>query len=107
MMTRRFTQLFAACSGLLLAGGLNASAISLGQGLDNTNLVWTTGGDASWFATNDPVVPTFDGVDAAASGTISANQESWIETTVTGPGNVSFWWYVFSDDLDYLEFQID
>ncbi len=108
MTTRRFTQLLAVSSGLMLVGVLNAAPVSLGEGLDNTNLVWTTGGDQNWFATNQLVISTFDGVDAAASGAILSNQQSWIETTVIGPGTVSFWWYVISEEnADFLEFYID
>jgi hypothetical protein len=64
---------------------------ALAAALDAPNLVWSTGGDAPWFA---ETLETHDGVDAARSGLLRANQESWIETTVNGPGPLSFWWEV-------------
>lgn len=59
------------------------------EALDTTNLVWTTGGDATWFAQG---TNSYDGVAAASSGPISTNQQSTLQTTVTGPGTLSFWW---------------
>src|SRR5207248_745042 len=35
-------------------------------------------------------------------------QETWIQTTVTGPGTLSFWWKVDSlENFDYLNFEVD
>lgn len=62
-------------------------AQSLADALDTTNLVWTTGGDVAWFA---QTTNTYDGVDAARSGMLGANQTSWIETTVTGPATLDY-----------------
>lgn len=62
-------------------------AQSLADALDTTNLVWTTGGDVAWFA---QTTNTHDGVDAARSGMLGANQTSWIETTVTGPATLDY-----------------
>ena len=51
---------------------------------------------------------THDGVDAAASGAISHGQESWLQTSVVGPGTLTFWWKVSSESsFDYLEFYIN
>jgi len=94
-----------ACIAGLAAGGIQSlEAISLGDALDNTNLVWTTGGNAVWVGTNNV---TFDGVDSGASGKITHNQVSWLQTTVNGPGQLSFWWKVESDPPDGLEFRLD
>ena len=72
--------------------------------LNTTNLIWSTGGNLSWFT---QTAVTQDGL-AAQSGPIADNQESWIETTVTGPGSLSFSWRVSSEqDFDYLEFDLD
>lgn len=86
---------------------------TLQQVLENSNLVFTTGGsnNIGW----NPVLTTgsFDGVGMAISGTISANQATWIQTTVTGPGTLSFWWKVFSESNtvakagDNLQFYVD
>lgn len=71
----------------------------------NPELVFAQGGNADWFAQSND---THDGVAAARSGSITHNQNSWIETTVEGPGTVSFWWKVSSEsEYDYLRFYID
>jgi len=80
--------------------------IGFAEALDTTNLAWTTGGDISW---ETEVAMTHDNVDAAASGVITDNQESWLETTITnGPGTLSFWWKVDSESgYDLLLFELD
>jgi len=80
-----------------------AEAQLLGAALDNTNLVWTTGGDAAW-ATN---ATTFDGVDAAASGFVGPGGLSYIQSSVSGPGTLSFWWAASTDSFDPLQLYID
>ena len=83
----------------------DALALSLEDALDAPSVIWTTGGDADWAAHTDQ---SHDGVDSARSGPISGNQTSWLETTVTGPLPLSFWWKVSSEeDYDYLRFAID
>jgi hypothetical protein len=74
--------------------------ITLTEALDRTNAVWTTGGDRPW---TGQTTFTRDGADAAASGGIQGNQLSWMETSVSGPGVLSFWWKVSSKAYhDYL-----
>lgn len=81
------------------------TGLTLCESVDACELTWTTGGHAPWFPQDEH---TSDGVDAAASGTITHNQESWIETTVTGPGTLSFHWKVSSEaNYDFLEFRIN
>lgn len=73
--------------------------------LNTTNLVWTTGGDTNWFVES---TNTHDNVAAAQSGAITDSQQTWIQTTVTGPGTLSFWWQVSSEtNYDFLEFDLD
>ncbi len=80
------------------------ATIPLGTALDASGLTWTTGGSAGWFG---QTTVTRDGVDAAQSGAITHNQESWMQTTVTGPGTISFWWKVGSEsNFDWLEFNV-
>lgn len=80
------------------------AAIPLATALDTAGLVWSTGGQATWYG--QPFV-AHDGVDAAQHNDILDDEESWMETTVTGPGTVSFWWKVSSEaDFDLLEFRI-
>jgi hypothetical protein len=108
-MFMRFTlKALVALAVLALTGEVSAIAVTLGAGLDNTNLAWTTGGSQGWYATNAPAIPAFDGFDATSSGNITHDQDSWIETTVAGPGALSFWWSVSSEaDHDFLQFLID
>ncbi len=76
---------------------------NLPAALNATNLTWTTlpqGYAAPWFAQNHE---THDGDAAAQSGAISHNQQSVLQTTVTGPGTLSFWWKVSSEaHYDFL-----
>jgi internalin A len=60
-----------------------------GSWLGATNLVWQTSGNAPWFGQTNI---SHGGISAAQSGLVGANEESWLETTVTGPGILTFWW---------------
>ena len=83
-------------------------SVGLGEAVDNTGLTWTTGGHADWFGQT----ATFhhDG-DAAQSGDIADNQSTYVQTTVTGPGTLTFYWKVSSQDCwgfcDGLVFKIN
>ncbi len=55
-----------------------------GEVLNCTNLVWFTAPDQPWFAQEDP---SADGFGSAQSGT----PDSWLMTTLTGPGTLTFW----------------
>ncbi len=74
--------------------------VALGDAVDAPELTWTTGGPAAWFGQTET---TYDGVDAAQSGDITHGQQSWLQTTVTGPGIISFRWKVSSEaGADFL-----
>lgn len=90
----------------LFSATANAQTITLGEAVDDTSLTWTTGGDADWFGQTS--VYYHDG-DAAQSGDLAASdQSSWIETTVTGPGELSFYWKISSIySTTNLNFEID
>lgn len=79
--------------------------VRLCEAVDNCDFVWTTGGDAEWYG---QVAMTHDATDAAQSGSINNAEESWIETTIYNPGDLSFWWKV-SSEATYapLEFYIN
>ncbi len=80
------------------------SADPLAVALDTT-LTFTTGGDENWFSQTE--IYYQDG-DAAQSGHITHDQESWLQTSVNGEGTFSFFWKVSSEgNCDYLEFYID
>jgi parallel beta-helix repeat protein/predicted outer membrane repeat protein len=77
---------------------------SLSEAVD-TNLDFLTGGSSDWFY--QTIISYHDG-DAAQSGIISHNEESWIQTTVNGPGMLNFYWKVSSEtNYDSLEFYFD
>ena len=79
--------------------------IALATALDRTNIVWTTGGTRPWFGYTNI---THDGIDAARSGYIGDNEESWIQASVSGPATMSFWWRVSSETgADLLEFSVN
>jgi hypothetical protein len=78
---------------------------TLAEALDAPELTWTTGGDASWFP---QLAEAHDGLHAGRSGAIGHSQASWAETTVVGPGFLSFWWRVSSESCcDPLSFYLD
>jgi V8-like Glu-specific endopeptidase len=87
-----------------------AKDISLSYSVDdNYGLAFTTGGtngDASnWFG--QKAVYHFGG-NAAQSGKIPDDGSTWMQTMVTGPGTLRFFWSVSSQtNYDYLEFYID
>ena len=77
----------------------------LGLVVNAPDLVWSTSGNAAW--TGQASV-THDGMDAAQSGLLADRQFSTVQAAVTGPGNLSFWWKVSSEEwFDYLTFYID
>ena len=84
-----------------------SSSVIVARVLDTAGLEWSVGGNAIWYDQSSST-PTHDGIDAARSGRIESNEETWLQTTVTGPGALSFWWKVSSEPgYDYLEFYID
>jgi PKD repeat protein len=104
--------------GSLSAGGVTQTFLSasspsrtdksvcpttLGEALSAPELKWSTNGDDVWAPTIAP-----DGSAAAWSGSIGDLQVSWVETTVAGPGTLSFEWKVSSElNADFLTFSID
>lgn len=67
------------------------SGLTLAEALDNALLKWTTGGTAAWLPQTNV---TYDGVDAAASGAVASNKLSYVKTSVTGTGTLSYAWSV-------------
>lgn len=77
----------------------------LGKAVDNPTLTWTTGGNAEWFS--QTITHYYDG-DAARSGAVTHSQSTWLRTSVTGPGTLTFYWRVSSESThDFLGFYID
>jgi predicted outer membrane repeat protein len=91
--------------GTALSSNATLNVFTLGEAVDATNLTWSTAGNSRWIPQTNT---TFDGIDAAQSGGISDNQETWLETTVNGPGILNFRWKVSSEtNFDFLKFYID
>ncbi len=89
------------------AGGSMASApMSLAEALDTEGEVsWGTIGTPEWFG---QTFQSHDGADAAQSGPIGHNGAVTLQTTLVGPGTISFWWKVSSEtNADYLKFFIN
>ena len=88
-----------------MLSGNGVSGLTLGDGVDNNALSFTTGGNAQWFARAGVGV---GGGDAVQSGPIADGQSTYLETTIAGPGLLKFWWKVSSEtDADLLSFSFD
>ena len=90
---------------------LTRAQTTLADGLDATDLVWTTGGttNSGWFYEPDwdGGVNSMDAVDSVRSGRIGNSSVSWLQTTVAGPGTISFWWKAWSQpNADWLQFYV-
>ena len=78
---------------------------TLPYALNATNIAWMTGGAGAWYPQD---ATTHDDVLAACSGATGHSAESWLSTTVTGPGLLTFWWRVSSEpNYDYLRFYMN
>ena len=93
-------------AGFLMAAAGAFGATSIQTALDNTSLSFSMGGDAEWFSQS---VDVHTGTTALRSGAIGHNQETWVETTVSGAGMLSFWWKASSESVsyDWLEVSVD
>lgn len=94
---------------------VNVNVPTVAAALDAPGLTFTTpppaalplGKDApdTWFPQTKE---SEDGQDAAQSGAITDGQKSIMETSITGPATLSFYWKVSSEqDGDVLSFQLD
>ena len=78
---------------------------TLAQALDAGVSAWSTGGNGGWFY--QTLYSQYD-ADAAQSSVLSDGQEAYLETNITGPTPLSFYWRVSSESgWDYLRFYID
>ena len=67
-------------------------------------LSFTSGGDAAWVLDTNEY--SYDH-DSARSGDIGDDQETWLQTTVTGPGTLTFDYKLSCDAGDEYAFSID
>ncbi len=87
-------------------GGDGSQSASLGDAVEYPSWTYTTGGSSPWLRVQ--ASNTQSGGDAAFSGVIGNGQSTWMETTVTGPLEVSFFWRTESElHGDYLIFTMD
>ena len=78
---------------------------TLAEAIDRDSLDVLTGGSQPW---QPQTGITRDGVDAAQSGDVGNSQESWMEATFFGAGDLEFDWKVSSEgSFDFLELWID
>ncbi|MFC1505289.1 PQQ-binding-like beta-propeller repeat protein [Thermodesulfobacteriota bacterium] len=79
--------------------------LRIDHAVDNDSLTFNTGPNARWFGQKE--VFYFDG-DAARSGTIENGETSGLYTNISGPGTLSFYWRVSSEEFhDALYFYFD
>src|SRR5207248_2719123 len=82
---------------------------SLATALNGPSTVtWTSSGDATWYGQTQS---SHDGASAARSGPVGYDptfgyQSSFLQTTVSGPGIVRFWWKT-GDLNSQMTFTID
>lgn len=71
---------------------------TFGQAVGST-LAFQTGGKTVWTTVTDRF---YNGPAALASGVIANSSDSWIETRIAGPGNLTFYWDVSSESTKDL-----
>ena len=84
---------------------VESGSLDLPAVLDLESLQWSNTGSALW--TGETSV-THDAVDAAAALGVGDNEIATMESDVTGPASLRFFWKVSSErDYDYLSFSMD
>jgi hypothetical protein len=79
--------------------------VTLPDALDNETIQWSTSGDSPWRGQQEF---THDNSDAAQSGAVQHGQQSTLEAALQGPGTLTFWWKVSSEEFyDLLSLYID
>ena len=78
--------------------------VESGSGPPPSGLTFTTGGDASWFLENTNV---HSPPDAWQSGSFNFTGPTWLQTTVTGPGTLSYWCSISCDENNWMEIAVD
>ena len=88
------------------------ATLTLATAVNAPQLVFVTGAECPWTAivTNGAA----DGTHQATSGTPVDSAESWLETSVTGPGRITFQWKASCEkddtgecEWDHLAFSVD
>lgn len=97
-----YSLLVSNASGTAISSTAYADVVDLPQALGLSNVSWLNPGTPVWFAQS---TNTHDGFAAAAVGPLTFGKSSSLQTSVTGPGTLSFWWC----GLQYasMTFQLD
>ena len=79
------------CGALLLLAviGVPSHGQTLGDALNAPDLVWTTGGAASWQVDTNI---SHDGQASVNTGNLAFTQTNWIATSIAGPTALTFWY---------------
>src|SRR6185436_7920636 len=81
------------------------AAMTMGEAMNAPYLEWNTDLAAPWIVQTNT---THDGEAAAQSGNITNSDSTTLETIVTGPGTIRFWWKVSSQtNADILFFSVN
>ncbi|MEA1954128.1 MAG: DUF1566 domain-containing protein, partial [Campylobacterota bacterium] len=84
---------------------IGVQTITIAEAIDNNTLLFSTSGSNDWYGQSSIY---YHDNDATQSGNISDNESSSMQTTVTGPGIMSFFWKVSSEaNYDKLNFSLD
>lgn len=85
---------------------LSGSSIpSLGQAVDNSGYDWITGGNGTFFSQGGAFM---HGSSSLQSGNIADGESVFLQTEVSGPGTLSFYWKVSSEaNYDFLGVYVD
>ena len=94
--------------GTTVSSNVFLQVVNLAVALNATNMTWSTSNNTPW----TPVfTPSHDGFAAAQSALFMNNgQGSVLQTTVTGPGTLTFWWKLYNGGYGYnssLAFQVN
>lgn len=84
---------------------LSMDTSGLANALDNASLNWQSGGSLPFLVDTREYIY---GASSAKSGPIGDGHSSWLQTVITGPGTLSFYWKVSSErGFDTLRFTIN
>src|SRR5438552_4147358 len=94
------------CDGDPVPVTLRASPSTINEsGTTAAQLIFTLGGAVGY--TTRLTSGSHDGIDAAQRGLVYDDPEACLQTTLSGPGPVTFWWRVPSEpDFDWLRLHI-
>ena len=79
-----------------------------GSAVEDGSMTWITGGDAFWSVQSGMSQTGGSAFQSGDIDDVEGGQSTFVETSVTGPGTLTFWWKVSSEGgWDYLKFLVD